>query len=308
MEVRDTLDDLPESWRRCVIALGMFDGLHLGHQQVIRQTVCYASKRQVWPLVLTFRNHPLSVLTPEMAPLYIEDMKGRHAVMEQMGVKGLLELPFSEALAQMTADDFLADLVAKAAPVCLVVGENYSFGDGGQGSPSYLKRLEDRFGYETKICPLLELDGELVSSTRVRDLLQQGDLPEVNRLLGRFFMISGIVGHGDARGRDLGFPTANLPLDPQRAMLPNGAYAVQVRFAGTDRFGIASIGNHPTFGGKERRLEIHLLDFAGSLYGENLQVRFVARLREERCFPSALALQRQLCKDEAEARKIFRLQ
>lgn len=308
MEIWEKLDDLPLSWRHGVMALGMFDGLHLGHQRVIRRAAALAAQEGVPPIVLTFRNHPLSVIAPEREPLYIEEPGTRREVMEQLGVRGLLELPFTAALARVTAADFLARLVARTKPSYLVVGRNYSFGDGGQGNPAYLRRREADLGYRTEICPLLEIDGKVVSSTRIRELLHSGLLLEVNRFLGRPFAISGIVSHGDARGRSLGFPTANLSIPPRRAMLTNGVYAVQARFAGWDRFGIANIGNNPTFGGETRRLEIHLLDFAGDLYDAQMKVQFIARLRDERRFPSAAELQRQLCADEAQARKIFYLQ
>ena len=259
-------------------------------------------------LALTFRNHPLSVIAPQRTPLYIEAPEERREIMERLGVEGLVELSFTPDIARLTALSFLTWLTEKAAPAVLIVGSNYSFGDGGRGDGAYLKAQEARFGYRTEVCPLVTVDGETVSSTKIRALLQQGDLAKVNRFLGRSFTVSGVVRHGDARGRKLGFPTANLALSPERAMLANGVYAVRVRFGGRDRFGIANIGRHPTFGGEERRLEIHLLDFAGDLYEVRMTVQFIARLREEKKFPSAQALQRQLCADEAAARKIFHLQ
>ena len=308
MHVWETLEELPKDWRHGAIALGMFDGLHVGHQRVIRRAVTLASAQGIPALALTFRNHPLSVIAPQRSPLYIEAPEERREIMERLGVEGLVELSFTADIARLTALSFLTWLTEKAAPAVLVVGSNYSFGDGGRGDGAYLQAQEDRFGYRTEVCPLVTVDGETVSSTKIRDLLRQGALAKVNRFLGRPFTVSGVVRHGDARGRNLGFPTANLALSPERAMLANGAYAVRVRFGGRDRFGIASIGRHPTFGGDERRLEIHLLDFAGDLYETRMTVEFIARLREEKTFPSAQALQRQLCADEAAARKIFHLQ
>lgn len=308
MRVWETLEALPEDWRHGAVALGMFDGLHLGHQRVIRRGVTLAAAQGIPALALTFRNHPLSVVAPTRAPLYLEAPQERRDIMERFGVEGLVELSFTASLARMTALSFLSWLTAHAAPAVLIVGSNYSFGDGGQGDGAYLRAQEARFGYRTEVCPLVTVDGEPVSSTKIRALLRQGDLEKANRFLGRAFSLSGIVRHGEARGRTLGFPTANIAISPARAMPANGAYAVRARFEGRDRFGIASIGCHPTFGGEERRLEVHLLDFAGDLYDTSMMVEFIARLREEKTFPSAQALQRQLCADEAAARKIFRLQ
>ncbi|MGP1586122.1 MAG: riboflavin biosynthesis protein RibF [Schwartzia sp. (in: firmicutes)] len=308
MYVWETIDDLPADWRHGAIALGMFDGLHVGHQQVIRRAVTLAAAEGIPAVALTFRNHPLSVVAPERVPLYLETPKERREIMERFGVEGLVELSFTTDLAHMTPMAFLTWLAKTAAPAFLIVGSNYSFGDGGRGDGAYLREQEGRFGYRTEVCPMVAVDGETVSSTKIRDLLSQGDLAKVNRFLARPFAVSGIVRHGDARGRRLGFPTANIALSPARAMLANGAYAVRVRFTGRDRFGIANIGHHPTFGGEERRLEIHLLDFAGDLYDTLLKVEFIARLREEQTFPSAQVLQRQLCADEAAAREIFHLQ
>ena len=308
MYVWETIDDLPANWRRGAIALGMFDGLHVGHQRVIRRAVTLASAQGIPALALTFRNHPLSVIAPQRTPLYLEAPEERREIMEGLGVGGMVELSFTADLARMTALSFLTWLTEKAAPAFLIVGSNYSFGDGGRGDGAYLRAKEERFGYRTEVCPLVTVDGEAVSSTTIRSLLLQGELAKVNRFLGRSFSVSGVVRHGEARGRHLGFPTANIALSPERAMLTNGAYAVRVRFDGRDRFGIASIGCHPTFGGEERQLEIHLLDFAGDLYEVRMTVQFIARLREEKKFPSAQVLQRQLCADEAAARKIFHLQ
>ncbi len=308
MEVWETLAAIPPAYQRGVMALGTFDGLHLGHQQVIRRALAWAARESRPGLVVTFRNHPLSVLAPERAPRCIETAEARREVLERLGVDFLVELDFTRALASMTAGDFLRFLAETAAPQGLVVGENYSFGAGREGTPAYLREAAAHYGFRVEVCPLTVIDGQVVSSTRIRALLARGDLKTVNDLLGRPFAVSGEVQHGDARGHLLGFPTANLSLDRDRAMLPDGAYAVRARFKGHDRFGIANIGSNPTFDGKESRLEIHLFDYAGDLYGVRLKVVFIERLREERHFGSADELRRQLCDDERRARRIFHLQ
>ncbi len=308
MEVWETLAAIPPTYQQGVMAIGTFDGLHLGHQKVIRRALEWASRESRPGLVLTFCNHPLSVIAPARAPRCIETAEARRDVLERLGVDFLMELPFTRALADMAADEFLRFLADTAAPAGLVVGENFSFGAGRQGTPAYLREAAPQHGLRVEVCPLAVIGDEVVSSTRIRELLAAGDLRAANDLLGRPFAVTGEVQHGDARGHRLGFPTANLPLAPNWAMLPQGAYAVRARFEGHDRFGIANIGNNPTFDGKESRLEIHLFDYAGDLYGVRLKVLFIERLREERHFGSMDELRRQLCDDETRARKIFHLQ
>ena len=308
MEVWETLAAVPSAYQQGVIALGTFDGLHLGHQQVIRQALAWAKREERPGLVMTFRNHPLSVIHPDRTPRCIEAPEARREVLEQLGVDFLLELAFTTELAAMTADAFLAALMKAAAPVGLVAGENFSFGRDGSGTTAYLEDAAQRYGFRTAICPLVTQAGGVISSTRIRELLEAGHLATANALLGRPFAVRGVVRHGDARGRKLGFPTANLPLDAEQIRLPEGAYAVRVRWDGCDRFGIANIGSNPTFDGRECRLEIHLFDYAGNLYGTALKVLFIDRLREECHFDSAEELQRQICADERRARKLFRLE
>ena len=308
MEVWEELAAVPPAFQGGIMALGTFDGLHLGHQQVIRRALEWAARESRPGLALTFRNHPLSVIAPARAPRCIETAAARREVLERLGVDFLIELTFTAALAALPAGDFLRLLTDTAAPAGLVVGENFSFGAGRGGTSAFLREAAPRYGLRTEICPLTMLDGEIVSSTRIRSLIAAGDLRAVNDLLGRPFAVTGEVQHGDARGHRLGFPTANLPLAPDWAMLPQGAYAVRARFEGHDRFGIANIGNNSTFDGKESRLEIHLFDYAGDLYGVRLKVLFIERLREERHFGSMDELRRQLCDDETRARKIFHLQ
>ncbi len=308
MEVWEKLAAIPPAYQRGIMALGTFDGLHLGHQQVIRRALEWAARESRPGLVLTFRNHPLSVIDPDRAPRCIETVEARRELLERLEVDFLIELPFTLELAATSAGDFLRLLAETAAPAGLVVGENFSFGAGRQGTSARLREAAAAFDIRAEIVPLAMAEGAVISSTRIRELLAAGELQAVNDLLGRPFSICGEVRHGDARGRLLGFPTANLSLEPGRAMLPQGAYAVRVRFSGRDRFGIANIGNNPTFEGKESRLEIHLFDYAGDLYGVRLKVMFVERLREERHFGSVDALRRQLCDDELRARRIFHLQ
>ncbi len=307
MRIMERLSDLQnENARRCVVAIGTFDGVHLGHQKLIARAVSLAREAGVLSVVFTFSNHPLSVLVPEHRPPALSSREERRLVFEELGVDLVVEAKFTEEMAALSAEDFLTRLVERLAPQAVVVGENFSFGAEGRGTPDFLFEQGQILGFHVEKLPLFSHAGETVSSTRIRSLLSEGDVRLAGELLGRLFAISGVVIHGDERGRKLGFPTANL-LPPKGEACPaNGAYAVCVVLEGGEEYiGVANVGDNPTFGGGEQRIETHLLDFSGDLYGQRIVVRFVERLRAEKRFPSPEALVEQIRKDEQTARKIF---
>ncbi len=292
--------------RGCVVAVGTFDGVHIGHQALISRAVSLARGADVPCVVFTFQNHPLSVLAPVRVPPFLSSPEERRRVFASLGVDFVIEEPFTKELASLSAEEFLSRLVEALAPRAVVVGENFSFGAGGCGTPEFLAAQGKIMGFRVEKVPLLSHAGETVSSTRIRKLLLTGDVRLAGELLGRLFSIAGIVVHGDERGRMLGFPTANL-LPPNGEACPaNGAYAVRVVLEnGEEKIGVANVGSNPTFGGNERRVEAHLLDFSGDIYDERITVRFVERLRAEKKFPSPELLVGQIRRDEQKAREIF---
>lgn len=292
--------------RGCVVAVGTFDGVHIGHQALISRAVSLAREADVPCVVFTFQNHPLSVLAPQRVPSFLSSPEERRRVVASLGVDFVIEEPFTKELASLSAEGFLSRLVETLAPRTVVVGENFSFGAGGRGTPEFLASQGKNMGFHVEKVPLLSHAGETVSSTRIRVLLSAGDVRLAGELLGRPFSITGVVVHGDERGRTLGFPTANL-LPPKGEACPaNGAYAVRVVLeSGEEKIGVANVGSNPTFDGNERRVEAHLLDFSGDLYGQDITVRFVERLRAEKKFPSPEALVGQIRRDEQKAREIF---
>ena len=292
--------------RGCVVAVGTFDGVHIGHQALISRAVSLAREADVPCVVFTFQNHPLSVLAPQRVPSFLSSPEERRRVFAFLGVDFVIEEPFTKELASLSAEGFLSRLVETLAPRTVVVGENFSFGAGGRGTPEFLASQGKNMGFHVEKVPLLSHAGETVSSTRIRVLLSAGDVRLAGELLGRPFSIAGVVVHGDERGRTLGFPTANL-LPPKGEACPaNGAYAVRVVLgSGEEKIGVANVGSNPTFDGNERRVEAHLLDFSGDLYGQDITVRFVERLRAEKKFPSPEALVGQIRHDEQKAREIF---
>lgn len=292
--------------RGCVVAVGTFDGVHIGHQALISCAVSLAREADVSCVVFTFQNHPLSVLAPQRVPSFLSSPEERRRVFASLGVDFVIEEPFTKELASLSAERFLSRLVETLAPRTVVVGENFSFGAGGRGTPEFLASQGKNMGFHVEKVPLLSHAGETVSSTRIRVLLSAGDVRLAGELLGRPFSITGVVVHGDERGRTLGFPTANL-LPPKGEACPaNGAYAVRVVLeSGEEKIGVANVGSNPTFDGNERRVEAHLLDFSGDIYGQDITVRFVERLRAEKKFPSPEALVGQIRRDEQKAREIF---
>lgn len=306
MHIFTKINDITQAEKNIVIALGTFDGIHIGHRSIISRAISLAEKIQGKSLVFTFSNHPLTVIAPDRAPLQIGDDLSKETVLSEMGVDFLVSIPFNRKFAQISAEDFLRMLRVNFAPKYIVVGPNFSFGYKGKGSPRMLLREGQYYGFKAEVVNAVQRDGHIVSSTYIRQLLEQGELERVNELLGRPFTFSGRVVHGDRRGRKLGFPTANLVISDKRAMLPNGAYAVRVRVQDNIYNGIASIGTNPTFAGFVRRLEVHILDFSGDIYDEPIQVYFVKKLREEQKFSSAENLIKQLNRDKKEANEILR--
>ena len=306
MRVMERLSEATPEIRGCVVAIGTFDGVHLGHQKLISRAVELARKSGVPSVVLTFWNHPMSVLAPDRVPLSLSPIEERRRVFAKLGVEFVIEERFTAELAALSAEGFLALLVEHLAPKVVVIGANFTFGAGGIGMPGFLAQRGKALGFSVEEAPLLVLNGERVSSTRVRALLAAGDVRLAGELLGHPFAIAGIVEHGDERGRKLGFPTVNISPVKGQALPADGVYAVRILCPDeTEHNGIANVGDNPTFGGDPLRIEAHLLDFSGDLYDQRIVVRFIERMREERKFPSAEALVSQIRQDEKRARSIL---
>ena len=283
----------------------MFDGVHLGHASVIRHALDTAKTIDGTALVFTFSNHPLTVIAPEDAPLMIGSRNLRRDIFADMGVDVLIEIPFTKDFSRKSPEEFLALLQEKIAPAYVVTGPNYTFGRFGRGNGRLLLRAAQDYGFKAEVCQAFTVDRKTVSSTRIRALIAAGDLASANQLLGRNFTYAGEVVNGDRRGRKLGFPTANLEISDRRAMLPNGAYIVRVKVRGQNFNGIANIGDNPTFKAQRRRLEVFIDEFSGDIYGEEIFVSFVSKLRDEKIFASADDLKAQLAEDLRTMRSYF---
>ena len=305
MEKYNQLSDFQSKYRNIVIALGMFDGLHIGHQYIIRSAVSKAREIKGSALVFSFSNHPRTVTGSVGAPHRISSAEIRHRIFSNLGVDALIEIPFTIEFAKINAEDFIALLYHCFAPHSIVVGENYTFGHKGEGTPELFRKKEEHYGFRTIICQSILFNGVLVSSTRIRSLLALGDLAIVNQYLGYPFSLIGTVIHGQARGRKLGFPTANIALHDTYARLPHGVYAVMVVFGGKRCQAVANIGNNPTFDGCDCRLEVHVFDFFDNLYEKKILVCFYKKLRDEQRFSSMEDLMKQIEADKKRARRIL---
>jgi riboflavin kinase/FMN adenylyltransferase len=284
---RTTLPEAELRPRR--LAVGMFDGVHLGHREVIRGA----------DSVLTFDPHPAAIVAPAHTPKLLTDLDQKAELIAGLGVEELIVIPFDKEFSTRDAQSFMDDVLVGALGATEVsVGENFRFGSKAQGDPALLA-TDDRFA--TRVAPLVEVDGEIVSSSHIRGLVLAGEVDTAAHFLGRPFSMRGEVVHGDERGRELGFPTANLVPDERLVCPGHGVYAALA----DGRPAAVSIGVRPTFGsGRHELVEVHVLDFDGDLYGHRLTVDFLARLRGERRFESAEALVAQMDDDVAAARLI----
>lgn len=287
------------------VALGTFDGVHIGHQSIIQRAMNLAKAHKLVSVVYTFSNHPLEQIAPDKVPMQIGDNISKADILKAMGVQMLVNVAFNEKLCRQSPEAFIDELCRSLNPHYLVIGPNFSFGAKAKGNPRMLLRMGDEYGFQAEVGQAVQLDGRMVSSTRIRSLIEAGDLEKTNEYLGRYFSFGGRVIHGDHRGRKLGFPTANLAIGSHRAMLPNGAYAVLIWLNGKRYNGIANIGDNPTFEGCNRRLEVNILDFSQNIYDAAITVQFVGKLREQKKFSGVDALVKQLRADEITARKLL---
>ncbi len=292
---------------RHAVAVGVFDGLHLGHLEILRRALAHARAQGGQSVVLSFDPHPDVVLSNAFqAPAPITPPSEKRERLTALGVEVLEVLPFTRELAALEPEEFVErHLVRPYRPAVLVVGENFALGRRRAGDVARLRQIGAAHGFTVDAVPLCVVDGAAVTSTRIRELLNAGRVAEAARLLGRRYGLEGTVVRGESLGRRLGFPTANLRLHEERLIPAHGIYAVWARCGGEEtwRPGAMSIGVRPTFGGQVRTLEVHLLDWSGELAGRDLEVEFVEWLRPEQKFESAEALIEAMERDVAEARR-----
>jgi riboflavin kinase / FMN adenylyltransferase len=296
---------LPADLRGGSVAIGNFDGVHLGHQALLARATDWAAAHKRPALLLTFEPHPRAFFRPGEPLFRLTPPAMKAKLVAAAGLQAMVAWPFDAALAGLSAEVFCRDLLAGALGAAHVVtGEDFRFGQGRGGDAAALARHGAALGFFAESVPPVALDGVPVSSSRIRALLAAGDVTTANRLLGREWSIAAEVRHGDKRGRGLGYPTANLHLDPN-VMLDHGIYAVRASVDGIVRPAVASFGRRPTFDGGAPKLEVHVFDYAGDLYGREMEVAFVARIRPELKFDSIDALVARMDDDSRTARALL---
>ncbi|MDM8108842.1 bifunctional riboflavin kinase/FAD synthetase [Phascolarctobacterium faecium] len=307
MEIITSLDaELKNKYPATVIALGTFDGLHLGHTDVINTAKDYAERSGLKLAVFTFSNHPLALIRPDLVPVRIISAEEKIKLLESFGVDYLINIPFTEDFAALSPDEFL-DRLACFNYRCLVVGENFTYGFLGSGKTETLERSGRKNGFDVIVRPLVKMNGNVVSSTGIRNLIQAGHIEYANRMLGRAYSITGKIVHGEQRGRKLGFPTANIELlHGEMAVPAPGVYAVTASIEGSIYEGMGNIGNNPTFNDVEHaRLEVNLFNCSGDLYGKTMSVQFHKYIRAEKKFSGVEELCRQIEEDKKAIKTYF---
>jgi riboflavin kinase/FMN adenylyltransferase len=301
-------DGVPDNLRGAIVALGNFDGFHLGHQAVAGRAIQRAFHERRPVIVATFDPHPVAFFKPEVPPFRLTTLDQREHLFTHAGADAMLVFEFNRELASMDAEQFVAEVLSRQIGAAgVVTGDDFSFGKGRAGDPALLKAVGQQHGVAAETVPQVLLDGERISSGRVREALIAGDTGIATHMLSRDYAIEGIVQRGDRRGRELGYPTANIELgDYQRPKY--GIYAVRVIIDdGSEYPGVASLGVRPTFDPPTELLEAHLFGFDGDLYGRKIEVALHAFIREEKKFESLDDLVAHMRADEAAARRLLAL-
>ncbi|MFQ5645565.1 MAG: bifunctional riboflavin kinase/FAD synthetase [bacterium] len=290
---------------KAVLTIGNFDGLHIGHQRLIKTAVRLAGERKnACSAVLTFNRHPLRLLNPQQAPVPISSFKQKVHLFKNFGIDRAIFLRFTRKLARMSAYDFIKEIIFQRLSACdVVVGSDFAFGRGRQGNVSFLKEHSREFGYRLTVLAMISHNEHVASSTAIRRLVGEGEMVRVKEMLGRPYSLEGHVAHGSRKGKALRAATATLKV--KSALIPRtGVYAVYAKLADGSYPGVANIGFQPTFGENDLAIEAHLFDFDKVIYHQPMELFFLERIRGEISFPSPEALREQIQKDIRSAREI----
>jgi riboflavin kinase / FMN adenylyltransferase len=306
MVIFKSISEIKEKLRHPVVTIGNFDGVHLGHREIFRRVSELARAQGGVSVVVTFMPHPLQVVSPGTGVKLITSPKEKQSLIEASGIDYLLEIPFDLAFASISATQFVEQiLVGVIGMERLVIGYDYAFGRGREGDVTLLRQLGERFSFVVELLQPISNGATVYSSTAVRNMVSEVDVKGVVSVLGRHYAVAGTVVHGHQRGRGLGFPTANL--DTDKELLPAaGVYAVKVRIGTALYDGACNIGKNPTFGNDSLSLEVFLFDFDGDLYGREVSLFFIDRLRGEMRFPNPEALKEAIAADVARCRTILK--
>ncbi len=305
MQIIRDLAQLKRQFSYPVVTLGNYDGVHLGHQQIFQKVMERARKMSGTSVIFTFEPHPLKVLSPSTAPPLLNTFRRKMELFETYGIDVVICAEFTREFAATPPEDFIKNiLVNQVGAKEILVGYDYAFGRGKQGTTDAMAEMGKHYGFQVDVIPAYTLHEEVVSTTRLRELVRQGEIRKVCALLGRCYASEGIVIAGDHRGKTLGFPTANL--QSHNEIFPKrGVYAVQIEYRDRLFDGVANIGTHPTFGEGKVTIEVHIFNFHEEIYGQFVRVLYRERLRDEKTFDSRASLVRQIRQDIEKTRKIL---
>ena len=280
-----------------LLTIGVFDGVHLGHKYLLSQLTEHARKQDLLSGVVTFRQHPLHVLSPQTELPYLTSLDEKISLLKNEGVESVITLSFTPELAQLSAGQFAALLKKYLRMRGLIIGPDFALGRDREGNTDTLRNLGKDMGFSVTVIAPVKVNGEVVSSTAIRNAIAEGNIKRVNGLIGRPFSLQGRVISGVGRGMELGFPTANLEIDPGQTLPPEGVYATFSYVDGKTYQSVTNIGKRPTFDTNGRTIETHILNYQGDLYGRELKIDIVERLRGEKRFNTVEELKKQITKD-----------
>lgn len=291
--------------REMLLSIGVFDGVHLGHQRLLTRLRDEARSKNWLSGVVTFKSHPEMVLAAKSKVLWLNDLETRVNLLRNLGIDIVVVLPFSSELARLTARAFVQLLKQHLKMRGLIVGPDFALGRNREGDADKLRILGEEMDFSVEVIPAAVIDGLVVSSSTIRQALTEGDMKKVEKLIGRPFSLSGLVVGGDKRGRALGFPTANLDLRAEQALPGDGVYATITHTDDNSLPSVTNIGVRPTFGGSKRLVETYILDFEGELLGQKLAIDLLDKLRDEKRYDTVDELKAQMIRDVEKARQIL---
>ncbi len=307
MRVEEELDQLSHE-KDILLAVGVFDGVHLGHKYLLSQLMEQAGQEALLSGVVTFRQHPREVLSPGTELPYLTTFDQKADLLKKEGIDMVVSLSFTPELARLTAREFILLLKKHLRMRGLVVGPDFTLGRGREGNTDALRQLGQELGFSMTVISPRMIGGEMVSSTAIRNALADGKIEKVVKLLGRPYSLQNTVTTGAGRGKGLGFPTANLKMNQRQALPPDGVYATWAYVNGQAYESMTNIGRRPTFGENERNIEVFLLNYHGNLYNQEMKVDIIARLREEKRFDTVDELKKQIAEDVKRGKAILNTQ
>lgn len=309
MRVIQGINNIKGPFKKAVVTVGIFDGVHIGHQFILKKVIHRAKRIKGRSVVVTFNPHPLKILSPHMSPALLTSLNHRLNLITRIGIDICLVLDFTKQFCYLSPQNFIKNILIKRIGMReIFVGNNFRFGYKGKGDIELLKGMADKFGFRVNHINVIKSGNRVISSTQIRQLIERGKIKEAACFLGRSVSILGTVVKGSTRGRWIGYPTANI--DPhQEAIPPSGVYAVEVKLNRKKFFGILNIGTQPTFShpAKKRTVEVHIFNFKEDIYGRELEINFIKKLRSERKFSNKQQLATQIEKDCIKARRLFAL-